>query len=151
MDELEISALKRAFAAGGLYWGFDNQQVMKVVRIGPPPPVAPEDEPEPSEVAYLQNGTYVALWNAEANQFVRMKPVALEEAPASAPDISVKTAECTVEALVLALQSLKDITGCLGPIVAEAQGTLVDFLLIFLRDNAPIPQPIFNVLMQEPA
>lgn len=79
MNEIEIHAVKRAFSRGTIYWHFDHfEPLVRVVKIGTAPAPDPGDVPELSEVAYLENGQHVALYNADLTQFVKKTPISVD-------------------------------------------------------------------------
>lgn len=69
MNTAEIRVLKMMAERGGLIWAPEETAYRKVSRIGAAPKPDEGDEPEPSEVAYLVAGGYVALYNCDFNEF----------------------------------------------------------------------------------
>jgi hypothetical protein len=54
----------------GLHWWIDGLVIpQKVVKISPAPKPAPNEEPEPTDVAWLEDGSYVALSFCELREF----------------------------------------------------------------------------------
>ncbi len=77
--------LKAATAVGHtLMWLPDvHEKGMRVSSIGPPPPVAEGDDPEPAECAYSNNGNHVSLCFAGLDEFVILRRLSSEEVPKS--------------------------------------------------------------------
>ena len=74
MNDLQIEQLKSVMDMNiDVCWMMDD--VAKLITgIGPARLLDGED-PEPSDVAYLDNGEYVALWNCEPTEFVMITRV----------------------------------------------------------------------------
>ena len=51
------------------WWSDSNESPKKVTHVGQAPNPKDDDEPEPSYVAYLKDGSYVALYNCELSDF----------------------------------------------------------------------------------
>lgn len=76
MTDAEITFLKAAFVPGRTYWQHDRSDgPIQVLRIGAAAKPEEGDEPEPSECAYLVKGGYVALWNADLQQFTTQREI----------------------------------------------------------------------------
>lgn len=76
MTDQEIDTLKKAFTPLYTFWQRDLAEAPRLVsRIGNPPKPGVDDEPDPSDCAYLHDGGYVALDNASFDQFVFIYPV----------------------------------------------------------------------------
>lgn len=78
MDDKQIEQLEAVLDDannGKLYWMPDENTARRVMNIGNPPTPKAGDIEEPSKVAYFANGEYAALYNADFNEFVLVRPV----------------------------------------------------------------------------
>lgn len=75
MSEEEIDTLAKFAGNRTVMWIPDRETALLVMGVGDAPPPKEGDEPEPSRVAYLHNGQYVALYNAELRDFRITAPI----------------------------------------------------------------------------
>lgn len=68
MDDYEIEILRRAIAAGPVFWICDDTACLQIVRVGE---CAEEGAGEPCGLS--DHGPYVALHNAELHMFYSAK------------------------------------------------------------------------------
>lgn len=69
MNDNQIEQLKSVMDWNDVCWMTKDNVVRLITGIGPARLLEGED-PEPSDVAYFDNGEYVALWNCEPTEFV---------------------------------------------------------------------------------
>ena len=75
MTDEHIAALKMLVGAGKeIFWLTPDNEIKQVVRVGPVK-LPPDEEPEPTEVGYLPNGTYIALSCCDPSEFINVTPV----------------------------------------------------------------------------
>jgi hypothetical protein len=77
MNDKEIEQLESAVDDGNfqVYWIPDPNEAKRITRVSKAPPPDEGDVEEPSLVAYTEDGKYIALYNADFNEFFMVNPL----------------------------------------------------------------------------
>ncbi len=72
-----IEKLKATVLSGTMvYWRTDDENCRGIISVGPSPSSTEGDDNwEPGPVGYFSDGTYIALWNCEPKDLVKVYPI----------------------------------------------------------------------------